>query len=579
MATASNKAKMGPVMRHRSLPYSIEAEQSVLGGLVLDNKAWPAVSAILKEDDFYRGDHRLLFVRMGELLAAGKPCDFVTLCEALRARGELESAGGVVYVGSITMDTPSSSNVTAYAQIVFERAMLRRLISAGEWIGDIGEAPDGQAFEALIGRGLQRLEVLLARSAAMADQSWQKHLVRTESGAAKATLANIVAVLDLHPYWRDKLKLDLRSHQIRKCGVPVGEPIGMFGDADAVEVAAWMGRPDTLKFSASTTQVRDAVLAVASRRPFNPLVEWLDTLAWDGEERIPTFFSDFCGSPQNEYTSAVAWSFFGGAIARARKPGSKVDLMLVLEGSQGARKTSLLIALAGPEYYAEAMESPAQKDFYQSLQGRWIIEIAEMQSFSRVEVAKVKQAITAQWDFYRPSYGHFAQNYPRQCVFVGTTNEDDYLRDATGARRFLPVRVADIDVEAVLGVRDQLWAEADAKYKRGDAYWRLPASAQAEQDARYQEDSWLDVMVRWLDGKAPDERYPDGIAAIIKETNTTQLLNKAIGVETGKHGKTEQQRIGSIMRRLGWARVQKRIDGRVHWVYRRPASTSPEVGA
>lgn len=557
----------------------MEAEQSVLGALLLDNSSWGAVSAVLKAEDFFRRDHQLIYKRIGEMLAKGTPCDFVTLSEALRERRELEEVGGVSYIGTLAMDTPSAANVASWARIVLERSLLREVIAAGVSIAEFGYRPDGQEVEALLGRSTQLLDVLRARVAPQDEKGWQQALVRTESGSVKGTLANIVTILDQHRMWRDKLRLDIRSHQIVKYGVPVGEASGTFGDADAVEIAAWLGQPQTFKLSAATTQVREAAFAVAARRPVNPLTEWLDTLKWDETERIETFFSKFCGSTQSDYTAIAAKNFFLGAVARAREPGCKMDLMLILEGAQGARKTSLLIALAGPEFYAEAMESPAQKDFYQSLQGRWIIEIAEMQSFSKAEVAKVKQAITAQWDFYRPSYGHYAKNYPRQCVFVGTTNEDDYLRDATGARRFMPVKVFGIDIDQVRAIREQLWAEADVRFKRGEVYWRLPESAQAEQDARYQEDSWTDVVVRWLEGKMPNERYADGIAGKIEETNTTQLLHKAIGVETGKHGKTEQQRIGSIMRRLGWARVQKRIDGRPLWLYKRPRSEAqPEAG-
>lgn len=559
------------------MPWSLEAEQAVIGGVLLDNSKW-ADAAHLKPDDFYQPSHQVLWERVSEILRTGRPCDYITLVGLLRERGEVDLAGNLVYVMSLSTDIPSAANVGAWARLVLDRAVQRGLIVAGNQIGDMGETPDGQSAEALLGRALQRLDVLRGRVANTADLSWQKNLIRTEGGSAKGTLANVVTILDTHPMWEGRLKLDQRSHQVIKCGIPVGEPTGPFADSDAVEIAAWFGRPDTFRVSISTTQVREAVLAVASRRPFNPLTDWLDSLKWDGVERIPTFFSDFCGSQQNDYTAAVAWCFFGGAIARARQPGSKVDLMLILEGSQGARKTSLLIALAGPEFYAEAMESPAAKDFYQCLQGRWIIEIAEMQAFSKVEVAKVKQAITAQWDFYRPSYGHFARNYPRQCIFVGTTNEDDYLRDATGARRFMPVRVQAIDLEAIRALREQLWAEADAKFRQGAQYWNLPASAQEEQDARYQEDSWADEVVRWLDGKAPAERYPEGVARILQETTTAQLLRRAIGLDTGKHGKPEQQRIGGIMRRLAWARVQKRIEGRQVYVYRRPTVAKPQAG-
>ena len=582
MASTANLRVVG-TKTERVWPWSEEAEISTLGGVILDNDRWPEVAGLLKADDFYVAKHRVVFDLIGGLISRDEPADLVTLSTAIKAHPKWRPGASLSFLVDMCTNVPSAANVMAYAQIVLERSMLRRLMSAGDWICDLGEMPEGQAMSALLARANDRLESLKARCEGLADQSWQRGLNRTESGSPKGNLANIVAILESHPEWRDRLKLDTRSQQILKCGTPVGKPTGTFEDADAVEIAAWMGRPDVLKMTVATTQVREAVLAVASRRPFNPLVDWLDSLVWDEEPRIEKFFPTYCGSAENDYTAIAARNFFLGAVARAREPGCKMDLMLILEGPQGARKTSLLIALAGPEYYAEAMDSPAQKDFYQSLQGRWIVEIAEMQSFTKAEVAKVKQAITAQWDFYRPSYGHYAKNFPRQCVFVGTTNEDDYLRDSTGARRFMPVTVTKIQLDEIMKVRDQLWAEADAWYRKGGQYWTLPASAADEQEARYQEDSWTDVVVRWLEGSMAPTKYPvrpgytDQEAYTVEETNTTQILTWAIGADVSKHGKPEQTRIGNIMRRLGWARVQKRVSGRTHWVYRRPDTAQPEA--
>ena len=548
-------------------PHSIEAEQSVIGGLLLNNRAWNDVSTKLKPDDFYHVDHRILFEQIGELISAGISCDFVTLSEHLRGQDLLNAGGGIAYLGTLAADTPSAANILVYADIVRHRSLLRSMIRTGEAIAELGQKPDGQAFSVLMDKAGQTVKQLAIQADRTEETAWTRDLSLNKDLRVMATLSNLVIVLDKHPAWRDRLRLDIRSNRIMRRDLPTGAGVGEIDEADQIEIAAWMGRHDTMGLNVDTRKVREAALAVAKRRSFNPLVEWLDSVKWDGTERISTFFSKYCGSEQNDYTAMVAQNFFVGAVARARQPGVKFDLMLILEGPQGARKTSLLIELGGEDWYAEAMESPAVKDFYQALQGKWIIEIAELESFSKAEVNKIKQAITARWDYYRPSYGEFAKNFPRCCVFAGTTNEHSYLRDPTGARRFMPVKVVEIDLVAVRRDRAQLWAEADALFKGGTAYWKLPPQADAEQDSRYVEDSWADVIKRWLDGLATAGRYSENIPVKVTEATMTEVLWRALGLEIGKHDKQTQMRVGSIMKRMGWERKQ-RTGGA--WYYLRP---------
>jgi predicted P-loop ATPase len=260
-----------------------------------------------------------------------------------------------------------------------------------------------------------------------------------------------------------------------------------------------------------------------------------------------------------------------GAVARIFEPGCKVDHMLVLEsGKQGTGKTSGTRALfGGDDWYADCQRSPADKDFYQDLVGKWVVEIGEMTSFTKTELGKVKQAITAQADTYRPSYGRYSRTFKRQCIFVGTTNEDSWQRDPTGGRRYLPVRVGGVDVVALARDRDQLWAEAVVRYRRGDPWWIAPAQASAEQDERYQDDPWLEPILRWLSGKA-DARHYDGLLlhardkdGHVVEFTSAELLSRAVHVDTSKFERTAQTRVGVIMMRLGWKRYRpKRMGGR-----------------
>ena len=149
----------------RQAPYSIEAEQSVLGGLLLDNRAWNDIADRLAEQDFYRADHQLIWRATCDLIGAGKPCDFVTLTEHLRHRGQLEEAGGISYLGALANDTPSAANVMAYAEVVRERSVLRSLIAAGGDIAEMGYRPDGRDTPELIDRAEQAVFTIRERGA------------------------------------------------------------------------------------------------------------------------------------------------------------------------------------------------------------------------------------------------------------------------------------------------------------------------------------------------------------------------------------------------------------------------------
>ncbi|MDB5988420.1 MAG: replicative helicase [Nevskia sp.] len=151
-------------------PHSIEAEQSVLGGLMLNNRAWYELADQIAEDDFYTQDHRVIFRGIGELLNAARPCDFVTLSEHLRHQGKLEEAGGVSYLGTLAADTPSAANVRAYAEIVRERGVLRSLIAAGQDIAGLGYQPDGRGASTLIDVAEQQVFAIRARGSKAASQ-------------------------------------------------------------------------------------------------------------------------------------------------------------------------------------------------------------------------------------------------------------------------------------------------------------------------------------------------------------------------------------------------------------------------
>lgn len=415
-------------------------------------------------------------------------------------------------------------------------------------------------------------------------EDWRLRLIRGRDKQPTACPHNLMLILEHDEVLAGLFWLDEFGNRVVLDRTPpwAGGKRDEFTEVDALELAAWLGDPAHYTITVGVNLVLQSVEAIARRRKRHTVREYLEGLKWDGTPRIARMFVDLFGAEDTPYNVGVAACVLVSAVSRIlwfddKQPskGSKVDFMLVLEGGQGAGKTTAVLELFGAEWYAEATESPAHKDFYQTLRGRWGVEIGEMDSFSKADVAKVKQAITTRFDVYRPSYGRTARSFRRECVFMGTTNKDDYLRDESGARRFLPLKVGRVDITTLVSVRDQLWAEAVHLFREGFEWWRLPDDAQREQDARYQEDSWMEPIARWLDGKAGVDSYEgiqvrDVITGKIGECTSSDLLWRALRIDTARHSRQDQMRVASVMARLGWPKFRPTRNSVRLWCWYRP---------
>jgi predicted P-loop ATPase len=252
--------------------------------------------------------------------------------------------------------------------------------------------------------------------------------------------------------------------------------------------------------------------------------------------------------------------FLIGAIARVMRPPVKMDTVLIFEGLQGLGKSTALKILGG-EWFTDTPLVLGDKDCFQQMQGVWIIELAELDSFNKADHTRAKQFFGSQVDRFRPSYGRLTQTFARQCVFAGSTNQTEYFRDATGNRRYWPVTCTRIEAEALESDRDMLWAEAYQCYLRGEQWWPNEEHKNLfseQQENRFEADVWESVISSWLSSMTRDR-------VLMHE-----IMQEALRLEASQMKPPEQKRVGQIMAHLGWQRVRARVPGGRETGYERP---------
>jgi len=332
----------------------------------------------------------------------------------------------------------------------------------------------------------------------------------------------------------------------------VGSKLGPWTDADTTRLQMWFDRAYGIFLR--PTDLERVVAVVAEGRKYHPVRDWLDSLVWDGKRRIPTWLTDVMGCADTPYVRAVGQAWAVSAIARAYKPGCKVDTVLVLEGKPGTFKSSVLRALVGDEWFLEmAITDVSNKDALQVLRSKWIAEFPEIDGLSRNEQAAVKSYFSRQVDTYRASYGRGSKDYPRQTVFAATTNKSEWLTDETGGtgRRMWPVKCTRGDVAMARALRDQFWAEAKVRWECHEEWHitdpEIMDAERAEQDARFRSDPWEETVSAWLCNDASDI----GSRAVLGVT-VTDVLSGPLSLDTARRDHAAATRVGSILRRLGW---------------------------
>lgn len=298
---------------------------------------------------------------------------------------------------------------------------------------------------------------------------------------------------------------------------------GEFTDTENLHLLTYLQNHLSIH-KAKKTVLFDAVDAHAHANPKNEVKDWMESLVHDGKPRIDTFMSYGMGAKHHMYTRAVSKNFWLSMVARVYKPGCQVDNLVVLEGAQGIGKNRAWRAVGG-KWYTQTKCRPDEKDFYLTLQGKLIVEFNELVAVRRSDAEEMKACISCTVDNYRTPYGRVSRDHPRQCVFVGSTNEPFYISDPSGGRRFWPIKCNEenlIDIDYIEQNREQLFAEAVARFKAGETWWEMPEEALEEQEARRITDELETPVKTWSDSHSWDITIAD-LAADLLEIQVADL--------------------------------------------------------
>jgi predicted P-loop ATPase len=426
----------------------------------------------------------------------------------------------------------------------------------------VPEEPPPPGDEAEYGENV----VLIASRGKRAKPEWKKDWQTSENGSPLPNLFNAMVALRKHPTLADLLRYDEMAHAvILTKQIPhtpedgtIPRPIR---DADVLAIQEELQLTGLRRLAKATVQ--DAIHLCADQHRYHPVRDYLNGLVWDETPRIFGWLGRYLGVEGGPYSDKIGELFMIALVARQFEAGCKADYMLILEGPQGAMKSSACRALAG-KWFSDNLPDLSRGDAVRlsmHLRGKWLIEIAEMSSFSAAESHTLKEFITQTEERYTPKYGKHEVYEPRQCLFVGTTNEAAYLRDATGARRFWPVKVDEIDIVALTSDRDQLLAEAVHRYREGAPWWpdrqfELEHIA-PQQDERYETHPWQDTIEAWVAEHS------------VMRTTVNNVLTGPLNIPTPQIGTRQQREVIAIFGRMKWTR--SRSNGKT-WFNRPPQS-------
>lgn len=397
-------------------------------------------------------------------------------------------------------------------------------------------------------------------------------LMRGKKGAPVGGIINVIRIATQDANYAGAWAIDTFSSRILLQRSIPGSP---------TKAGEQLDRDDLVRFRAYCTETyglivnkddaRAAIYTAAKEAKYSSALRWMEVLpAWDGVPRLDGWLSVYLYAEDTQYTRMIGSWWLLQAVARIYKPGEQTDGTLILEGlEQGEGKSSLAFALVPDPKWAcdQPLDSTRAKETGEILQGKLIVELAELTAFRRADIETIKAFLTQRSDDYRPPWGETAYPHPRQCIFLGTTNNERYLKDDSSNRRFWPVRVEFLDREALVRDRDQLWAEARYRYLQGEKWW-----PQTEEQKK---------LLRTVthERRVIDESFVETIEAYLRNPHekrtkvcVTEVLTEALRVEPNRFEQKLFERASQALKELGWQRSEKqsRYKGKVTRLYHAP---------
>jgi putative DNA primase/helicase len=422
-------------------------------------------------------------------------------------------------------------------------------------------------------------KLILREVAKWLDLETSSGLIVNEDGTARAIVANAITLLKTSPCWQDVLAYnELTLSPVKVKSTPWGEETGPWTDNDDTKLTEWFQRHNL--FIDSSKKAGEAANSIALENSFHPVLNYLNSLAWDGVPRLDTWLSTYLSSPHNKYTCAVGKCWLISGVARMYKPGCKVDHVLLLEGPQGFMKSMALNVLASDEFFLDDFADIHDKDGKLKFHRAWIVEMAELVGARHSAIDTLKAFLTCKDDIFRAPYDRRPQSHPRTNIFAATTNNATPFADETGNRRFWPVACGKIEIEKLRADRDQLWAEAVARFKGGEHWWfdapELNKLADEEQAKRYQS-GHLDEIIEAFLGN-PTQRRDFAGAAVTPWRSTRDYVSiediriHALDKTLDRWTQAEMNSVARCLIHNGWVRFEKRVGKLKKYFYRRPVS-------
>lgn len=466
-------------------------------------------------------------------------------------------------------------------------AMLEYMKTLPEVMGEYNDERWKKAvsdFEGIIAPEPPEISSLIANSA------WMAMLKASPNGGYQSTIENFSIALEHDPRLKGRIWTDEFADRVygmaplpwgnrtAEINGPHDKPF-VWTDADD---AGLRGYFEKLLRIDSKGKLDAALAEHLARHSLNPVQNYLNGLKWDGKPRLDTLFIDYLGAEDNSYTRAVTRKAFTAAVARAMEPGKKFDNMLILCGPQGIGKSTILSLMAEAPpcrgLFNDSIRTFEGKEAAELLQGIWMVEIAELNAFKGSDVDRIKQFLSLCSDTYRAAYAHRTAQRPRRCVFFGTCNTYDFLRDPTGNRRFWPVDVVSTGwteekQRKLIAERDLIWAEARVRYVTGEALYLtgdVEALAKQRQEAHMENDPMEGRIAEFLEKSIPADWDSYDLqmrltywGGGLKDGGTIQLVprRRVCAMEIMKElqnlsdaaiDRRRGKEINSIIQRLGW---------------------------